>query len=143
MPKPSNVPLRVAPEPTSSASPEVEPPKKSRRVFSPSDKLRILKEADACRGKAGEVAALCRREGIYTSHLSAWRQQLGLRGREGMLAQKRGRKLTRDAKDARIAELEKKTAKLEKELALSKKLIALQKKVAELLGNELPSGEEP
>lgn len=52
--------------------PEVTP-KARRRRFSAAYKLRILKEADACTGK-GEVGALLRREGLYSSHLSTWRR---------------------------------------------------------------------
>jgi len=55
----------------------VERPK--RRRFTAKYKLRILEEAEACT-QTGEIGALLRREGLYTSHLSAWRKQ-----REGMV----------------------------------------------------------
>lgn len=56
--------------------------KRARRVFSAAEKLRIVRRADAClaSGKRGAVEAMLREEGIYSSHLSAWRQQLGARG---------------------------------------------------------------
>ena len=48
-----------------------------RRQFSPAYKRRIVRAADACTGTApGEVGALLRREGLYSSHLSHWRREL-------------------------------------------------------------------
>ena len=56
------------------ATPEVEVTTTAkRRRFTAAEKLRVLKEADGCR-KPGELGALLRREGLYSSHLSAWRQ---------------------------------------------------------------------
>ena len=106
--------------------------KRSRRTFTAAEKLRILEEADACeRGELGEVL---RRHGIYSSHLVSWRKQLRLRGSEGLGPQKPGRKPTRNDKDARIAELEKKLAQTEKKLSVAKSVIEFQKKVADILG---------
>lgn len=112
-----------------------------RRSFSAADKLRIVREAAACT-KRGEVEALLRREGIYSSLLSAWRKQLALHGSEALAGRKPGRKPKLDAKDRRIAELEKRNAKLEAKLALTGKLLDLQKKAALLLGIDLESDEE-
>ena len=70
--------------------------------------------------------------------MSNWRQQLNLRGSEGLKAGKPGRKPKLDAKDRRIQELERKTAHLERELLISQKLIELQKKAHEVLGIALP-----
>ena len=53
--------------------PEVSEQAKRRR-FTAEYKLRIVREADACKGD-GDVAALLRREGLYSSHLSSWRRQ--------------------------------------------------------------------
>src|SRR5574341_1372413 len=58
---------------TGQSDPEVTE-KAQRRRFTPEYKLRILEEADGCR-EAGEIGALLRREGLYTSNLSAWREQ--------------------------------------------------------------------
>ena len=63
-----------------------------RRRFSAEYKLRILREADAC-SRPGEVGALLRREGLYTSHLTAWRKQRDAGALEA-LDRKRGRKPT-------------------------------------------------
>jgi transposase len=107
------------------------------RSFSAAEKLRIVTAANACT-KRGEIAALMRREGIYSSLLSSWRREFGLRGSDGLGKSTRGRKPTRDAKDARIAELEKSKAQLEQQLRLAQELLALQKKASELLGLALP-----
>ena len=115
--------------------------KPSPRRFTAAEKLRIVGEAAACT-KRGEVEALLRREGIYSSLLSAWRKQLALRGSEGLASRKPGRKARLDAKDRRILELEKQAARLEAKLALADKLLDLQKKASELLGIELASDGE-
>lgn len=118
---------------------------KSRRQFSASEKLRIVKAADAAlaSGKRGAVAALLRKEGIYSSHLSAWRQQLASHGSEGLKAKKPGRKPKLDAKDRELAALQKKNAELERKLRIANSLIDLQKKAHEVLGLALPeTGED-
>jgi transposase-like protein len=137
LPKPTNVhPVASKARAESGAALE-STPKRTRRKFTAAEKLRILNEAAACTGR-GEVEALLRREGIYSSHLSNWRQQLNLRGSEGLKAAKPGRKPKLDAKDRRIQELERRTTHLERELLISQKLIELQKKAHELLGIALP-----
>jgi transposase len=115
--------------------------RRARRVFSVADKLRILKEAEACTER-GQLGALLRREGIYTSHLSAWRKEMRLHGTAGLDPKKPGRKPLRDEKDKRIAELEKKASRLESKLSLAYKLLELQKKASEILGVTLPSGSD-
>jgi transposase-like protein len=89
--------------------------------------LRIVRVAAACTER-GSIEALLRREGIYSSLLSAWRKQLGLHGTDGLAGRKPGRKPKMDAKDRRIAELEKRTAKLEAKLTLAGKLLDTPKK---------------
>jgi len=73
----------------SGATVETVAPKRRRR-FSASEKLRIVKAADfaLASGERGAVAALLRKEGIYSSHLSSWRQQLAAHGSEGLEANK-------------------------------------------------------
>lgn len=112
-----------------------------RRKFTIEDKRRILREADACTER-GQLGALLRREGIYSSLLYKWREQLRLRGEEGLANRKPGPAPTKDAKDVRIAKLEKQNARLEKELRISKKLIELQIKAHEILGIALPRIED-
>lgn len=140
MPKPpSRKPSRSAPR----GSEVVADPRHDRRVrrtFSHEDKVRILAEADACTER-GALATLMRREGIYSSHLQAWRTQLERDG-AGVSPPKPGPKPKLDAKDRQIAELERKQRKLEKELDLARKLIDLQVKAHEILGIALPRIED-
>lgn len=118
--------------------------RKSRRQFSASEKLRIVKAADAAlaSGKRGAVAALLRKEGIYSSHLFTWRQQLASHGSEGLKAKKPGRKPKLDAKDRELASLQKKNAELERKLRIANSVIDLQKKAHEVLGLALPETGE-
>jgi transposase-like protein len=81
-----------------------------RRSFTPAEKLRIVRAADACVAR-GDVEAMLRREGIYHSHLATWRKALARHGVEGLAARRPGRKLKRDAKDLRIDTLEKRNAR--------------------------------
>lgn len=150
MPKPSHL-RSVDPSPAPAAqgaasrasgvSVETVPKPGQRRSFSAAEKLRIVREAAACT-KRGDIEALLRREGIYSSLLAAWRKQLALHGSEALAGRKPGRKPKLDAKDRRIAELEKRAAKLEAKLELTGHLLALQKKAALILGIELASDEE-
>lgn len=119
-------------------------PKKKRRRFTAAEKLRIVKAADAAAasGERGAVEALTRREGIYSSHLSAWREQLGSRGRAGLEPQKPGRKPKLDDKDRKLLALEKENAKLKRKLQVADAVIGLQKKAHEVLGIALPEYDE-
>lgn len=118
-------------------------PKRTRRVFSAADKLRIVKEADVClaSGKRGDLEALLRREGIYSSLLSSWRTQLGAHGAVGLAAKKPGRKPRLTEAERLNAELMKRNAVLEKKLRIANALIALQKKAHEVLGIALPESD--
>ena len=128
----------MPPERGAEADPEVVA-RPSRRRFSAAEKARIVQEADACTER-GAVGALLRREGVYASHLAAWRRQLREHGVEGLAAKKRG-PAPKPKPSARELELERKTRKLEKELAKAKAVIEFQKKVHELLGIPLKSHE--
>ena len=90
--------------------PEVREQAKRRR-FSAEYKLRIVREADACKGD-GDVAALLRREGLYSSLLSSWRRQRDEIAKVGMTSRKRGRKAK--AEDPRVKELERENARLQR-----------------------------
>ena len=142
MPKPFTTSAMQKPKNPKTAPPstEVLPPGR-RRVFGPAEKLRIVREADAC--KRGELGQLLRREGIYSSYLSEWRQELAQHGVEGLAQRRVGRPPKYDKKDLQIQALQKKATRLERELDIAKKLLELQKKASELLGIELASPEEP
>lgn len=115
--------------------------RRQRRRFPAEEKLRLLREADACTER-GELTALLRREGLYSSHLTQWRAQFERQGLEGLAPKKAGRKPALDAKDRKIAELEHRNAKLTKRLDLAEKVIDLQRKAHEVLGVALPRIEE-
>jgi transposase-like protein len=112
-----------------------------RRRFTAEYKLRIVREADACKGD-GDVAALLRREGLYSSLLSAWRRQRDEIARVGLASTKRGRK--GKAEDPRIKELEHENARLKRRLARVETMLDIQKKASELLGIPLnpPDNDE-
>jgi transposase-like protein len=110
-----------------------------RRRFTAEYKLKIVREADAC-SKAGELGALLRREGLYSSNLVTWRRARD-RG-ELINAPKRGRRPKPvDPSAKRMAELERKLAKAEARAERAEALVELQKKVAALLGRPFPSEE--
>jgi len=112
-----------------------------RRHFTAEFKLRILEAADACE-KPGEVGALLRREGLYSSHLSTWRRQRET-GALGALGQKRGRKAA-DPLEAENEALRRRAERAEAELAKARKVIEVQGNVyallEDLLGTEGAEG---
>ena len=122
------------------ADPEVAD-KATRRQLSAKYKRRIVREADRCT-KPVELGALLRREGLFSSALSTWRRQREAGELEGLRPAKRGRKgKPPDARDKRIAELERKNRRLEAKLAQAETVIVIQKKVASLLGIPLKSSD--
>ena len=120
--------------------------KAKRRGFKAEYKQRVLNEADqaAATGLAGAVGAILRREGLYSSHLAAWRRAREAGELSGLTPKKRGPAAkVRSENDIEKAELRKKLAVSEARLKRAEGLLELQKKVAELLGEELPtSGDE-
>jgi transposase len=114
----------------------VERPK--RRRFGAEYKLAILREADACT-RVGEIGALLRREGLYSSHLSSWRKQRD-EGALTALARKRGRKPA-DPLETESAELRRRAERAEAELRKAQRVIEVQGNVSALLGDLLePKG---
>lgn len=108
-----------------------------RRQFSLAYKKRILEEARACT-EPGEMGALLRREGLYSSLLSKWRQAEESGQLNGQEAQPRGRKPAPEAELRRELErAQRQVARLEAQLAQARAIIEIQKKVSQLLGLEL------
>ncbi|NJN81927.1 MAG: transposase [Caldilineaceae bacterium] len=100
--------------------------------------MRILTEADSC-SEQGQIGALLRREGIYSSQLAAWRRQR----EQGKLGQKRGRKP--DPQAAEIKRLRQENERLQTRLGRAEHIIDVQKKLAQLLGtslDEMPNSAE-
>ena len=117
--------------------------KAARRRFTAAEKLRVLREADRCT-KPGEVGALLRREGLYSSHLSSWRAARARGELAGLTPRRRGPKAKPvDPREKRIAELERETRRLRVQLTRAEGLIELQKKLAQILGDSPTNDEKP
>ena len=101
-------------------------------------KLRVVEEADRCT-EPGEVGRLLRREGLYSSHLTAWRKAART-GSLRALSKKRGRKAERNPLEGKLDKLEREVVRLEKELHKAHLIIDVQGKVAGLLGLSLEDG---
>jgi transposase-like protein len=112
----------------------------TRRRYTAQYKLGIVREADACTAP-GEVGALLRREGLYTSHLTYWRKQRDA-GALDALGRTRGRKPT-DRRDAQIAELQRRAERAEAELEKARKVIEIQGNVSALLEQMLGTESAP
>jgi transposase-like protein len=112
--------------------------KAKRRRFSASYKLKILEEVDRHPGQSG---AILRCEGLYSSHLSAWRKQQQ-DGALKALGKKRGPR-GKSAEQVQIEKLQREKARLERELFKANAIIDAQKKLAEILGVDLPKITEP
>jgi transposase len=112
--------------------------KAKRRQFSAAEKLRILREADACK-KPGEIGALLRREGLYSSNLAAWRKARAKGERKGLEAKRRGPlPKVADERDQKFAEQAREMAAWKARAELAEALVEIQKKVAAILGIDLP-----
>jgi len=110
----------------------------TRRRFTTAYKLEILRRADAC-ARHGELGALLRKEGLYSSHLITWRQQR----ERGLTPKKRGRKPV--PIDPQLKRLEQENRRLTTRLQKAEAVIDFQKKVAALLQiplKPMPSDED-
>lgn len=110
--------------------------KPKRRSHAPEYKMRIVEEADACT-QPGEIGALLRREGLYSSHLVDWRREYRTGAAQRLSGRRRGPK-GKDPLVGRKEELEKQVARLQQRLGQAERIIEVQKKVSELLGIPLP-----
>jgi transposase-like protein len=119
-------------------NPEV-PAKAQRRKFTPEYKLQIVREAERCK-EPGEIGALLRREGLYSSLLTAWRREVEQGTRAALRSKKRGPKAR--VVDPRVKELERENARLRKRLEHAELIITVQKKVSKLLGIPLESPDD-
>jgi transposase-like protein len=109
-------------------------PQAERRQFSAKYKVRILKEADSC-NELGEIGALLRREGLYSSYLSRWRQQRDQGQLQALASKRRGRKsAARDQQAEELAELRRENQRLQLRLEQAETVIEVQKKLSHLLG---------
>jgi transposase len=117
--------------------PEV-PQRARRRTFTAKYKLEVLAAYDAA--AEGEKGALLRREGLYSSHIVEWRRARDAGALAGLSAS-RGRP-RRDARDERIARLEREKQQLEQELAKARFVVDVQAKLHALL-ETISESEQP
>ena len=126
----------VVPSP-SAANPEISD-RPRRRTFTAPKKLRILKEVDQAAG-TGEIGAILRRHGLYSSALCEWRRQREAGTLGGLTPVKRGPKPAEtNPLSAKLAASNRENAQLRRRLDRAEAIIELQKKLADLLGLELP-----
>jgi transposase len=104
-----------------------------RRTYTADYKLKVLGEADAARG-SGEIGAVLRKHGLYSSHLTRWRQERRSGILEGLSPQKRGPKSKSSPLTAENQKLRRENEQLTDRLRKAEIVIDLQKKVAMLLG---------
>ena len=125
----------AAQAPRPEQAPEVEVVAQAeRRRFTAEYKRRIVREADRCT-KPGEIGALLRREGLYSSLLTTWRAARDRGELEGLSAKQRGPKVAPpDPRDKKIAEQEREITRWKKRAERAEALVDVQKKVAALLG---------
>ncbi len=120
---PAGAPAGV-PDPTVEAKP-------TRRRFSAEYKLRLLREVARAR-EPGEIGAILRREGLYSSQLTQWRRDRDRVAKAGLAARRRGPEPK--VQDPRVKQLERENAKLRRRNQRLETLVAIQKKASELLG---------
>ena len=104
-----------------------------RRRFSSAYKARIVREADDC-SEPGEVGALLRREGLYSSNLTHWRKEYRKAGEAALADDRRGRKVTKNPLQPEVEKLRRDLERTEKKLAQAELIIEFQKNLCEILG---------
>lgn len=141
-PERSGVPDKSAADRRGDVPPNPEVTEKStRRRFTAAYKSDIVRQALACR-EFGEIGALLRREGLYSSQLSKWRVQYERGAKSALADDTRGRKSTRNPLEDEMLRLRKQNMRLEHRLKQAEAIIEIQKKVSEILGIPLASIDE-
>jgi transposase len=138
----NEIPVHLTTVPDPEVPERVERPR--RRHFPVGYKLRILSEADAAR-TPGEIGALLRREGLYSSHLAGWRRQREQGILQALTPRRRGRP-TNSPEQREVARLRQENERLAQKLAAAEAVIAIPKNVSRLLGlaeSSSLSGERP
>jgi len=114
--------------------------KAKRRQHAAEYKLRILREVEGCQGK-GDVGALLRREGLYSSLVSKWREQHDRGSLTGLSGKQRGPKVEASAEE--LLRLQRENKRLQAQLERAELIIDVQKKIAQLAGvDPLSQNEE-
>lgn len=132
----------VAPEPPLPPGPDPEVVAGAkRRTFTAEYKQRILAEADAASAQPGAVGALLRREGLYSSHLVAWRRERQAGILRGLTPHRRGPKSKSNPQEEEIQKLRRENQRLTEQLRKAEIIMEVQKKVGALLGWPLPKAD--
>lgn len=106
--------------------------KAQRRIYTAEYKLRILQETDAC--SEGQIGAILRREGLYSSHLTTWRRQRQAGQLAALTDNKRGRKPTlENPLSAEVERLRRENERLSQRLQQAELIIDIQKKASAIL----------
>ena len=124
------------PVPLAQPNPEVVVPSK-RRQFTVADKVRILDEIDRC--EPGQIGAVLRREGLYSSHLSKWRQQRADGQLSGQSNPRRGRRP--EPATVELTALRRENKRLQAELDQARLIMEVQKKLCQLFGGPTQPGD--
>jgi len=112
--------------------------KARRRSFTTEYKARIVREVEGCK-QSGEIGALLRREGLYSSHLVKWREQARRGELAGLTPKKRGPKpKPNDPREKEIAALRREIVQLTRRAERAEAIVEVQKKLSKLLGIVLP-----
>ena len=112
--------------------------KAKRRTFTAAYKREIVRRADACK-VPGEIGALLRREGLYSSHLTVWRQEVERQELAALEPKKRGPKARLvDPREQEMLLLRRENTALKTRIERAELIIEIQKKVSMILGIELP-----
>jgi transposase len=123
--------LQSVPDPEVSDRPK-------RRTFTAKYKLEVLRELDGC-NEAGHVGAVLRREGLYSSHISKWREKRESGELQGLKPKQRGRPAKpRNSLAPELERLARENARLREELRKAGLIIEVQKKLSEMLGPPVP-----
>ncbi len=132
--KTNNPELKPVPDPEVSDRPR-------RRKFTAKYKLAVLRELDACT-EPGQIGAVLRREGLYSSHATNWRRAREAGELQGLAPKKHGRpRKPRNPLASEIQRLERENARLSEELRKANVIIDVQKKLSTLLGISLPEND--
>lgn len=125
---------------TTLPNPEVRE-KAQRRIYTAEYKLRILQETDNC--PEGQIGAILRREGLYSSHLTTWRRQRQAGQLAALRDDKRGRKaVAANPLSAEVERLQRENQRLTQQLAQAELIIEIQKKVSRLLNITLEQNHD-
>lgn len=108
-----------------------------RRKFTAAYKLKIVEAAERC-SELGQIGALLRREGLYSSQLSTWRNQQQQGQLQALEDNKRGRKASiPQLVQKELEQLRRENQRLREKMQQAELIIDIQKKASQLMGISL------